>query len=98
MGKTTHFPPMPGSRIHVLPPLYEYLLIPPPMSSACHHCVTSMGNIHTHTHTHLASSVVTSWLVTWQAGVRAALTVLKVFTDDRAVTVLLEQEDGVCSV
>ena len=45
----------------------------------------------------LYSSVVTSQPVTRQAGVHALLKVQS-FTDDQAVTVLLEQEDGVCGV
>ena len=53
---------------------------------------------HTHTHIHcLVSSVVTSQPVTWQTRVRVLLAV-QGFTDDQAVTVLLEQEDGVLDV
>ena len=53
-------------------------------------CVYTSIHSHTHKHTLLSSSVVTSWSVT-----RALLTVQS-FTDDQAVTLLLEQEDGMC--
>ena len=43
------------------------------------------------------SSVVTSQPVIWQAEVCASLKVQS-FTDDQAVIVVLEQEDGVCGV